>query len=247
MSGPMMAPGTVVDTTGDAQWEPTRVTAVLAHPIVGLPRNPLHLDGPLAWAAYVDAQTDPAEQPLHLPPMREWAHDFALPLATWTGPCTRPDPDPRLLAADGASAWGWACSRGHYRVLRHTVAAVRRRPPLDEMVQWTRVPRHHPALGPRRAADDAHQAVWVDQVEWWALADLPRLRHLLTRLRYLGRLARHGWGKILTVTAQPDPAADAWWRWRHMPHPDGTVETIRAPYHHRSRAMPCRMQQAATS
>lgn len=234
----MVAPGSVVDTTADPGWTPVRVEATFAQPIVGLPKDPMHLDGPLAWAAYLDAVTRKDPATLRLPPIREWAHDFTLPLATWTRPCTRPDPDPRLLAADGTSVWGWACSRAHYRVVRQDVAWVRRKPALEQMAYWTTVGKHHIGLGPRRAANVPHQAVWVDKLCWWALAEPGRLRELLARLSHVGRLARHGWGQLLTITATEDPEAVSRWRDRDLPG-QGPIASIRAPYWHASRKMPC--------
>lgn len=235
----LVAPGTVVDTTGDGRWTPVRVEARLGEAVIGLPKDPMHLDGPLSWGAYQDAlmAEDPAT--LRLPPMREWAHDFVLPLATWTGPCTRPDPDPRLLAADGRSVWGWACSRAEYRVLRHAVAHVRRRPAVDEMARWTSADRYHPSLGPRRAANLQHQGVWVDRVRWWALADPGRLRQLLDRVTHVGRLARHGWGRVLSWSVVEDAEAMRRWRGRWFPAHGGQLQSVRAPYHHASRRMLC--------
>lgn len=237
----LVSPGSVVDTTTDPAWVPVRVEAVLAQPVVGLPRDPMHLDGPLAWCAYIDGQMARAREVCSLPPMREWAHDFVMPLATWTAACTQPDPDPRLLAADGISAWGWACSRAEHRAVRHDVAWVRRKPELGQMAFWTAAGRHHIGLGPRRAQNVPHQAVWVDRLRWWALADPTELERLLSRLTHVGRLARHGWGQILTAAVAEDPEASTRWRDRDMPG-DGPQQAIRAPYHHPSRKMPCQLR-----
>jgi len=231
----LVSPGSVVDTTTDPGWTPVRVTVTLADPIVGIPRDPMHLDGPVSRAAFLAASS----RGLRLPPMGEWVHDFQLPFATWTAPCTRSDPDPRLLAADGQSVWGWACSAAHYTVLRHIVAYVRRRPALEEMARWCTDRKHHISLGPRRAANIPNQGAWVQTITWWALADKPRLEKLLTRLTHLGRMARHGWGRILTTKVEEDPKAVHLWRLRDMPDPAGQIATIRAPYWHRSREMLC--------
>jgi hypothetical protein len=238
----LLAPGTAVDTTADPRWVPVRVKARMAEAVIGLPRDPMHLDGPVAWGAYQDALMAGDSQALRLPPMREWAHDFALPMATWTAPCTRPDPDPRLLAADGVSVWGWACSLAEYEVLRHTSAAVRRRPPVDEMARWTTADRYHPALGPRRAANLQHQGVLVRSVRWWALADPVVLRRMLGRVTNIGRLARHGWGAVQSWEVVEDSVAAARWRSRWFPAAGGEPQTVRAPYHHDSRRMPCRLE-----
>lgn len=231
----MASPGTIHDTTADPQWTPLRVTARFSQPIVGIPKDPMHLDGPLQWAAYLAA----TEQGLALPPIGRWAHDFTMPVATWTAPCTRPDPDPRLLAADGVSVWGWACSAASYRVLRHDVAHVRRKPALEAMALWTGASRHHIGLGPRRAANTPHQAAWVDAITWWCLGDLDGLRLLLARLTNVGRLARHGWGHILDIEVAPDPQAVTRWKGRTFPEPGGRLLAVRAPYWHESRRMPC--------
>lgn len=237
-----MSPGTVADTTTDSRWTPVRVEAAMVEAVIGLPSDPMHLDGPLAWGAYQDALHVADPGTLRLPPMGEWAHDFALPLATWVRPCTRPDPDPRLLAADGVSVWGWACSRAEYRILRHTAAHVRRRPPVDEMAYWTDAARYHPGLGPRRAANLQHQGAQVDGLRWWALADPERLQKLLDRVTNVGRLVRHGWGRVQSWTVVVDESALVRWHDRWMPADGGVPQTVRAPYHHDSRRMPCRLE-----
>jgi CRISPR type IV-associated protein Csf3 len=230
-----------VDTVTDPRWVPLRVEAILTQPVVGLPRDPMHLDGPLSWGAYQDALCTGDTRTLRLPPMGEWAHDFDLPLATWTAACTRADPDPRLLAADGRQVWGWACSVADYRIVRHTVAQVRRRPPTDQMATWTVAASYHPGLGPRRAANLAHQGVWVDRIRWWVLGEPVRLREMLDRVTHVGRLARHGWGQVGAWEIHVDEAAAGRWRRRWWPDALGVPHPVRAPYHHASRMMLCRL------
>lgn len=235
----LVAPGSVVDTTGSGV-TPVRVEALLAQPVVGLPRDPMHLDGPLSWGAYLLYQQDPTLP--ELPPLSDRAAvDFTLPLATWTAPSSVEPVDPQLLAADGESVWGWACSRAEYRALRHDTVFVRRRPALEQMAFWTTAPRHHIGLGPRRAANVPHQAVWVDRLRWWALAtDVALLRLLLGHVTHVGRLPRHGNGQVLGFQVVEDPEATTRWRDRDMPHPGGRPASIRAPYWHPSRRIPCR-------
>src|SRR5690606_25847067 len=37
------------DTTADPRWQPIRVVARLATPVIGLDSHPMHLDGPASW------------------------------------------------------------------------------------------------------------------------------------------------------------------------------------------------------
>lgn len=241
----LQAPGSVTDTVTEPGWTCVRVEARFAEPVIGLPKDPMHLDGPLSWGAYQDAIATGDRATVRLPPMGEWAHDFILPLATWIGPCTHPAPDPRLLAADGTSMWGWTCSRAQYEVVQHTAAQVRRRPPVNQMARWTSAPRYHPALGPRRAANMNHQGVWIHGARWWALAEPARLQQLLGRVTHVGRLARQGWGRVLSWTVAEDPMATSLWRDRWFPAVGGPLATVRAPYHHQSRRMPAQLNDVA--
>lgn len=229
--------GSVADTTTDPTLIPIRVTAHPAEPIVGLPSNPLMLDGIIASAAYTLAAADG----LDLPPMtRDQAVDIALPLATWTRPA--PDGlDPRIYAATPGHVWGWAASAATYRPDRHTIAEVRRKPALEHMAYWSTAKNHNIALGARKAGNNIHQAVWTRQITWCALAtSIDAVNTLLSTVTHLGRLTHHGWGRLLTPpTATVDPEAYTRWQHRPMPHPTGAPQGIRPPYHHPSRSTPC--------
>src|SRR5690606_33932854 len=108
------------DTTAAPRWQPVRVVAHLATPVIGLDTHPMHLDGPAAWGAY--RAYIAAHGHCSLPPLSdEHAVDFALPLATWNMHGT----------------WGWACSRAHYTPAGYTTVAMRRRPAVDEMARYT--------------------------------------------------------------------------------------------------------------
>ena len=229
-----VAYGTVWDTTTNAT--PVRVVATMAEPIVRLAGNPLCLDGPLSWCAVMAA----TEAGARVPPMGRWAPDLALPLATWTAPAPLPDPDPRLLAADGKHVWGWACSAAHYRTDLHGAVQIRKRPAQRELVRFTRDRTYNAGLGPHKARDVTIAAQWTPAVTWWALAsDAERLTQLLTHLTHLGADTGQGHGRILSLAVHPDPTAQHRWRRRPMPDPAGRPGSLRAPYHHHSRRMPC--------
>lgn len=232
----LVEPGTVEDTTAHPGLIPVRVEAVLAAPLVGVPGNPLHLDGPLSWAAFLtcDRWALPPRGPV-------WAVDFVLPLATWTSAPSRGDADRRLFAADGRHVWGWACSAAAFTGTRPTVAAVRRLPDTAAMAWWGSDRRHHLGLGPRRAVNGVHQATAAARATWWALTPDPHhLQAMLGRVSHLGRVTRHGNGRVLTWHVTEDGEAAARWKDRAFPDlsPAAGPGTIRAPYHHPSRRMP---------
>lgn len=218
----LVDPASVVDTTAAPQWAAVAVTAHLTTPAVGLDAHPLHLDGPVSWGAYQQHLTEHGHA--SLPPMSDTqAVDFALPLATWTA----------------GGTWGWACSRAHYTPAGWGTSAMRRRPAVDEMARYSSDPKHHLSAGPMKARDTPLQTTLVDTVVWHALADPSALEELLTRVWSLGRLGRHGHGRILRWTVTEHADRDAW-RDRVMPHEGGTMQAVRAPYHHPMRKVPAR-------
>jgi CRISPR type IV-associated protein Csf3 len=233
----LIEPGHATDTTTDPGWVPVHVTARLTEPVVNLTGHPAHLDGPVSYGAYQEYLH--ANGHAALPPMSgDHAVDFDLPIAAWTAPAPGPV-HPLARAATDGLVWGWACSRAHYEPLAYTTIAVRRRPAVDEGARYTKDRRWHLSAGPTKARDVPHPAVHVTAVTWWALADPDRLKALLDRVPSLGRLGHHGHGRVASWTVRPCGERDAW-RDRVWPHSDGTPDTIRAPYHHRTRMMPCR-------
>lgn len=239
----IVAPGTAVDTTGDPRWSPLRVTAVLAEPVVALTAGRLHLDGPLSWGAYLQHVTDCGHG--SLPAMTaDHCADFDLPLAVWTRPL--PGGVHELACgADPGTVWGWATSAATPAGdVASTVVQVRRRPAVEAGHRYAPDARWHLSAGPQKARDVPHAAMWVRELHWWCLGDPDRLRLLLGRVPALGRLTRHGHGRVLSWTVDGDADALQRWQQRVWPDPDGRPDAIRAPYHHRSRRMPCTMPGA---
>lgn len=227
--------GEAVDTAASPRWVPFRVVARLADPVITI-ADPMHLDGPLSWCAYLAAR----EQDVVLPALsRAACVDFALPLATWTAPAP-PGTDPRILGSGGL-LWGWCCSRARFVERGNTAMEVRKRPPVQEYAQYATDRRHHDALGAHKARNVTMPARIVTRVEWWALGDPDASAELLTRLRGLGRVTGHGNGRVLEVTVQAGGPGDRdHWQDRDMPAPDGQGHpgAVRAPYWHPSRKMP---------
>lgn len=237
LAGLLVGPGVVEDTTDDAAFTPVRVTAHMAEPVIGLAEHPCVLDGPAQAGAYTLALAAGAD----LPPLtRDWALDFAMPVATWTAAPSRPDADARLHAADAGLVWGWACSRALYDSDEDTVAQVRRKPAVDAMVRYSPERRFHAGLGPHKARDTVYPAVFARRVEWFALADPAGLARILEQVTHLGAGRVRGHGRVMSWQVQADPAAAELWRQRPWPDPAGAPGAIRAPYWHPSRAMPCR-------
>lgn len=233
----LVEPGTVTDTASDGGWEPVRVRAHMAEPVVSLAEHPGALDGPAQYGAYTAALA----AGVVLPPLtRAWALDFTMPVATWTAAPSRDGIDPRLLDASGRQVWGWACSRALYDPDVDTVVQVRRKPATGQIARYTRDRRFHAGLGPHKARDTVYPAVFTREITWFALADPAGLLALLERVGALGGSKAHGHGRVLRWSVEHDPDAAHRWRERHFPDPDGEPEAIRAPYWHPSRRMPCR-------
>lgn len=225
--------GEVTDTVTSPLWRPFRVVATVTDPVITV-ADPLHLDGPLAWCAYLAAQ----EAGVILPPIRpDRCVDFVLPLATWTRPA--PDGvDPSAVGRDGL-VWGWACSRAHYGDHGTTCAEIRKNPPTREYARYTTDRRHHDALGAHKARNQTLPAVHAPTITWWALGDPAAASDLLTRLRAVGRVTGHGNGRIISVTVQEGGPGDRdHWMDRDFPAVDGAPGSIRAPYWHATRRMP---------
>lgn len=190
------------------------ITAVLTAPIVGLVEQDIMLDGPLAWAAWQDAERRGMQTPPITP--TECA-DFALPLARW----------------DMHGTWGWCVSSPRYEVVRHTAIQTRRKPATREMARFTTEREHHSGLGPYKARDVTRSAAWVTSIAWDAhVTDDSRLEALLALVSHLGAERRVGHGRVaewITTPCEPDS-----WQARPLPTP-GTSGAFRAPYWHPSR------------
>lgn len=216
------AEAVVEDTTADLSWSAVAVTAHLTTPVIGLDEQPLHLDAPVSWGAYQAYLATHGHGTL--PPMTdEHAVDFALPLATWT---------------EGGT-WGWACSRGQYDPVAWSTTAMRRRPATAEMARYSRDAKHHLSAGPMKARDVPLPATLTGTVTWHALAHPGELRELLDRVWAIGRHGRHGHGRVTRWEITTGSGRDAW-KDRVMPHPDGAVQGVRAPYHHPTRKVAAR-------
>ncbi len=224
---------------------PLRITAVLAEPVVTY-LDGLHLDGPLSYGAF---RLLPVEEREALPPIDgPVATDMDIPLKRWTCPAIE-NTDPNILDAEGM-LWGWCASAAHADWQLETSVQIRKRPAISEMVHRTSSPSVQISAGPFKAQDKRYPAMFAWEVHWFAVGCLAPVERLLAEVPAIGKLTHHGHGRIL--------------RWRVEPwHEDWSVErgdgltrrmpvgwhsgegwpgrgAIRAPYHHRSRVVPCR-------
>lgn len=181
------------------------ITARLGSPVIELDRRPLMLDGPLAWAT---AQLDGWTALLSEIP------DLELPLERW----------------DEGDTWGWCVSRAEYEAVVYTSVDVRRKPDLTAFARYTTDRKFHAALGPHKARDVTFAATWVRTLTWQAeVIDQGRLQALLDVITGIGKLAAHGYGRVLTW--ELTPGREMGWRERPMPSTHGTGRSYRAPYH----------------
>jgi hypothetical protein len=242
----ILEPGSVRgDDRRDERWRPMRVVATMGEPLVHY-GDGLHLDGPLSWGAYLEYVREHGDD---LPPLSgPWAMDFDLPLARWTCPPAGGE-DARLLTADG-ELWGWCCSAAVVDWVAQGRHDLRKRPALEAMRRYTGARSHHTGLGPMKAKDISFPTLLAFEIEWYALGDRDAVARLLGRVHHLGKLSRHGLGRVLRWTVEPmevDWSIEREGRlMRRMPEawPRATVAgeeiaPIRAPYHHRSRRVSC--------
>ena len=90
---------------------------------------------------------------------------------------------------------------------------------------------------PMKARDTPLPATLVSEITWYALADPDRSLNSWIEVLSVGRLGRHGHGRVLRWEVHPHDDREAW-RDRVLPHPDGVPQSIRAPYHHPTRQVP---------
>jgi hypothetical protein len=236
-SGCLVKPGVATDTTADGGWEPVTVTARLSEPVIGLGAHPAHLDGPAAFSAFLSWTDALGRHSLTDPDDPERCEDFALPFATWTAPAPGAV-HPLALAAGDALVWGWACSRAVFEAAAHSTVQVRKHPETGVAARYARDARWDIGGGPLKARDVPFGADLVREVRWHALADPGPLLALLRRVRHLGRLGGHGNGRVLRWDIEEHRDRDAW-RDRVLPLAGGVPGSVRAPYWHPSRRMPC--------
>lgn len=224
-----VAPASVVDTSDDPAHVPFRVDVTVSEPVIGIEQQPLYLDGPLSWCAFLDAGD--------VPPARdsdEWIDDFRLPLATWVRPGTPYHPN--AAAADGG-VWGWCVSRAVWTAQARTAVHMRRMPNVEAMARFTSARRFHPGLGTTKARNTLSEAVWPGVITWYALGDPSDVERLLNaHLTHIGRNTRHGNGAIATITVSTEGVDRNAWRDRDW---DDPYDAVRAPYSHPSRRQRC--------
>lgn len=196
------------------------VVAVIDGHLLGYDRHPTGLDAPLAWAAW---QADMAAGRPPAPLTDTYAHDFPLPLDTWRA----------------GGTWGWCTSRPTIQVIGHTAVQSRRKPAVEAMARYAKDRKHHAGLGPTKARDTTIAAQLVGTITWQIrTTDRAALEALLSMVTHLGQRHRNSFGAVREwriTDGNPDG-----WKDRPMPHPDGQLMGVRAPYWHPSRRFACR-------
>lgn len=206
--------------------EALRITARMAEPVVSY-GDGMHLDGILAWAAYMDL---PREEREELPNIQhtDAPADFDLPLERW----------------EHCGHWGWCASAVHADWSRRGIHNVRRRTPLAEMQRYTPDGSVNVKGGRYKPSDIPMPTIFARQLVWYALGDLSQIGRLLDRVSNLGKLSNVGAGRVLhwIVERQQDDWSvhrddDLTRRmptgvpWTGLPCYGG----LRPPYWHRSR------------
>lgn len=223
---------------------PLIITARMAEPVAYY-GDGLHFDGILSWGAYLAM---PRAERDALPPMGEWALDMDLPLDRWQW-AYEADCDDRLRAPNG-DVWGWMCSAVHADWQVESMHAIRKKPAVGEMAEWSNSKSVVIGSGPLKAKDITVPTRFAHELVWYALGDWGGVNELLQPIHSIGKVHNIGLGVVAEWTVETVSADEAGWcesimARRRMPlsyTTEGHLVQggIRAPYHHRSRQIACR-------
>lgn len=214
----------------------------------------LHLDGPLAYAAYHDLDERTRRT---IPPIEttEFPVDLTLPLSRWWcdyDPGQHGDVDVRLLKrrATGAKGtdpqiWGWCASAADESSWSvRSKLEIRKKSALKEMGRYTDAKMHNTSSGHMKAYDLAIPTVFAREVVWYAHGDADKIRALLSRfIPALGKKRSTGSGTVREWVVEPcgdhDGITVEGKLTRRMPASaaDGFTRlgAIRPPYYHHTR------------
>lgn len=177
------------------------------------------LDGPLAWAAWQDAEQ--RKEPT--PPITDtYVHDYDLGLEKWSI----------------GGYWGWCISTPILAPQHYSSAEFRRRPPATPLGIYTKDREFHTGLGPLKARNVTLSTEHHQTISWNAhIADPERISQLLAHITHLGARHRNGYGHVTHWEITQGPT-DGWGN-RPLPNPGGMLMRVRAPYWHPTERTPC--------
>ena len=246
----VLRPQEATDTRDDPRFKPLKIVAYLANAIVSY-SDPIHLDGLLAAGAFKH-WCDLGGRPQSLPDLTTSpiAVDFDLPLAKWTS-ASPPGPDMGLDALTAAGeVWGWCASAEEAVWLQDSQVEVRKRSRIDEMVQWSRDTTVNNTHAYAKAWDVRFPAKHAHTLVFHARGIAHEVHNLLSYITHIGKLHNHGHGKILfweVEECKEDHSIEHGGQltrrmpvaYRGVSPREGVLASIRAPYHHPSRAAFC--------
>jgi CRISPR type IV-associated protein Csf3 len=225
-------------------WQPLRVTARMAEPVVWM-GDGIHLDGILHAAASDLRRRLPAGHKFPLICNDDWWQDFRLPLAKWS---MQAHPEPRdhvhLRDSDG-NVWGWCTSAAIADWAKDSQLEIRKKPAMNEMVRMSEDGSVNIGAGPMKAYNLTYPTRFAERIHWYVLGQEKGLRYLLDTITHIGKKHNLGLGRVISWDVcgvdndwsimGPDNAL-----MRRMPSSFDTTKyaefgAIRAPYWHRSR------------
>jgi len=238
---------------------PLRVIAEMGGHVGGTDFE-LPLDGILAFAAFREM---PAAERAALPDLQTtpWALDFALPLETWSCETSLPPGADARLCLEGTvrdgedgtrrgHVWGWCASNAVAAWVAEGLRQITKRSPHDEWVRRSDAGRVETAAGRFKPTRKPVPTRLAHRIVWFARGDLQQVERLLVdHVDAIGKIHNQGLGQVRRWIVEP--AEEDWsifgpdgvlmrrmpvgWDGRETPAGFGG---IRAPYHHRSRAVP---------
>ena len=223
-------------------YEPLKIAADMAAPIVMFPHDALPLDGMLEWAAfksrapviqrYLLGSEANGRQPL--PSINQQAFNFKIPV--------------KRVGHKEDSDWYWAASWAQFPEGYETDKSHWNRrfdggqPGLGEYLDFQgRSEKISVSSGRYKGYHHPLSLVVTPRVEWYCLGDAEGIAKLLTKITHLGKKRSQGWGEVLRWSIYKSDRDRSQWSdagrpMRALPHRQGDYRRgfhgIRPPYWH---------------
>lgn len=188
--------------------EPLRVEWRFAAPLALASDYPVHLDALLAWCVMDERERAGSENP--------WADaDDLSALLERTEP-----------SQPGGDDWCWKASRLNVEWASdfQYLNMVRKSEPLEFLEGYDRNligGRKRSGINTMSGQQRGYQWLlpcrWAERAVAYCIGDAQAIEAALSRLTHIGKMARNGFGRVKSVSVEPDEGASVRWRYRTLP------------------------------